>query len=286
MTPTLLLTLVLAQSGPGIVYTAPAEGENIPVDKYEITVWEPGKELFLAVDLANVREKPEAEAAVLGTPDLGTPVTVQRRMEARVKVGDRVDHWYEVRLTGKDGKPLTGYVFGNVLTPYRYAADFDGDGEQEIATVALTADFKIRMRILEPSLPPPQRVASAEVSPAGQAYANVRGGPAEALLVGAKRAGVPLIQVDSRSEMCSDYSTTYFSYVVPGAKKGVLGKAKVALKLGGLSDSPAYSDYKVSFQPKQRKLTVVQRSSDGEEDEQVTKEQYQWKDGVYVELKP
>ena len=103
------------------------------------------------------------QAKVLASLALGTPVTVKRRLEPRVRLLDRVDSWYEVEAKRADGTPVTGLVFGNLLTPLRVEADLDGDGEKELATVAMTADFKIRVRVMEPTLPPNQRVANLDL---------------------------------------------------------------------------------------------------------------------------
>ncbi|NMO15337.1 SH3 domain-containing protein [Pyxidicoccus fallax] len=304
MTPALLLSLVLSQApAESIHYTAPAseeEGAKPAADGYDFTVWEPtGKQAkhFIGVDEANLRETPTADGPVVTTLPLGANVRVLERGQERQKVGEYVNHWYRVEYFDTKGTPDTnddapvrGWVFGNTLTPFRFEADFDGDGELEVATVVMSADFKIRVRVLEPNVKPPRRVSSVDLTPSGQGYLSVKGGPATVRLVAAKTAGLPLVQVDSAPEACGDFSTGYVSYTVPGNKKGVLGKAKVALELAGLSDAPNYSEYKVSFQPKQKGLTVVRTNTEEDESEKTTKTtertRYKLVDGVFSEVKP
>jgi hypothetical protein len=303
MTPALLLSLVLSQPPePSIRYTALAEGEG-PVETlegYDFTLWGPtDKEsrLFVGVDEANLRQSPAAGAPVVTTLPLGAPVQVLKRGPKRLRVGEYVNHWYQVTYldtkgtpeTGDD-QPFTGWLFGNTLTPLRFEGDFDGDGEQEVATVVMSADFRIRVRVLEPNVKPPRRVSSVDLIPSGQANLNVHGGPAKAKLVPAETAGLPLVQVDSMPEAGGDFSTGYVSYTVPDNKKGVLGKAKVALNLGALSDAHIQSSYKVSFQPTQQGLTVVRTTTvqdeSGKAKKTTERTQYKLADGVFTEVKP
>jgi hypothetical protein len=269
------------------------------MESCEFSLWEPtGKKasLFVGVDEANLRQTPAADAAVVTTLPLGAAVQVLQRGKERLKVGEYVNHWYQVTYldtkgtpdTGDD-QPFTGWLFGNTLTPFRFEADFDGDGEQEVATVVMSSDFKIRVRVLEPNVKPPRRVSSVDVTPAGETFLGVHGGPATVKFVPASRAGLALLQVDSKPEACGEYSTAYVSYTVPGNKKGVLGKAKLALELSGLSDPPIHSSYEVSFQPKEKGLTVMQTSSfkdESGEDKKTKRMQYTLADGVFSLVKP
>ena len=101
----------------------------------------------------------------------------------------------------KGSAPVTGWVFGNTLTPFRFEADLDGDGELEVATVVMSNDFKARVRVLEPNVKPPRRVSSVDVLRAVQALlSSGKGGPAKVKLVAAKKAGMALLQVDSMPE--------------------------------------------------------------------------------------
>ena len=79
---------------------------------------------------------------------------------------------------------------------------------------------------------------------------------------------------------------------MPEKKKGVLGKAKLALELGGLSDPPTISTFKVSFQPKQQarsrwcartsKRTEAGKRAEDDGARRCIKSQ----DGVFAEVKP
>ncbi|MFY2558139.1 SH3 domain-containing protein [Corallococcus terminator] len=303
MTPGLLLSLLLTQTPPpDIHYTAETveEGAQRTLESYSFTEWEPSgktEALYVGVDEANLRQTASAEGAVVATLPLGAAVRVLEKGKERLKVGEYVNHWYSVEYVDAKGTAdaaddavFKGWLFGNTLTPFRFEADFDGDGEKEIATVVMSGDFKIRVRVLEPNVKPPRRVSSVDLSPAGQGYLSVNGGPASAKLVLAKTAGVILLQVDSAPEACGDFRTNYVSYTVPGNKKGVLGKAKLGLEVAGLSDSPSFSRFKVSFQAGKKQLTVLRTNEEEDESGKVvtTKEQtrYQLKDGVYSELTP
>ncbi|MCP3167982.1 SH3 domain-containing protein [Myxococcus qinghaiensis] len=301
MTPGLLLSLLLSQT-PDIHYTAESveEGVQRTLESYSFTEWEPSEmkePLYVGVDEANLRQTASAEGAVVATLPLGAAVRVLEKGKERLKVGEYVNHWYSVEYVDAKGTAdaaddavFKGWLFGNTLTPFRFEGDFDGDGEKEIATVVMSGDFKIRVRVLEPNVKPPRRVSSVDLSPAGQGYLSVNGGPATAKLVPAKTAGVTLLQVDSSPEACGDFRTSYVSYTVPGNKKGVLGKAKLGLEVAGLSDSPTFSRFKVSFQAGKKQLTVVRTNEEEDESGKVVKTKettrYQLKDGVYTDLNP
>ena len=233
MAPALLLTLLLSQ--PKILLYA-AHGDTTELAAYDVSTWEPGHQLFIAVDQASLREEPQEDGTVMASLALGTPVTVKQRLGDRVRLLDRVDCWYQVETKGADGKPVTGHVFGNLLTPLRLEGDFDGDGEKEIATVAMTADFRIRVRVMEPRLPPNMRVSHLDVRTAGQGP----GGSAKLSFVDAKKAGVPLLLVESVPEADSRSSKIYLSYVVPGRRRGSLGTVVESLALAELADRPCW----------------------------------------------
>jgi hypothetical protein len=279
MAPALLLSLLLAQ--PKVILYA-AHGDPSELASYDVSTWEPGHKLFIAVDQASVRVAAEEEAAVVASLPLGTPVTVKLRQESRVQVLDRVDHWYQVEGKGPDGKPVTGYVFGNLLTPLRYEEDLDGDGEKEIVTVAMNADFQIRVRVLEPSLPPPQRVASLDLRPAGKGP----GGLTKSWLVSAKKAGVALLVVESVPQADPHSFKAFLSYEVPDRARGRLGTLKEALKLEEVVEPPISVRHSVSFDRKKRRLVAVETNK-GEKVKGRTvkiRHVYQWKDGVYTEV--
>jgi hypothetical protein len=298
MTPALLLSLVLSQSPElELHYTATSLDEGADpskraLDTYDFTQFEPSAKkagLYVGVDEANLRQSPGADAAVVTTLPLGAPVRVLERGKERLKVGEYVNHWYQVEYLDAKGASFKGWLFGNTLTPFRFEGDFDNDGEQEVATVVMSSDFKIRVRVLEPNVKPPRRVSSVDITPAGQGYMSVDGGSAKVTLVPAKTAGLALVKVDSMPEACSDYSTTYVSYTGLGKKKGVLGRSKLALEVAGLADPPNNSSYKVSFQPKQQGLTVVrtnvEENESGKEVKTTERTKYKLADGVFSEVK-
>ena len=78
MAPALLLTLLLAQ--PKVVLYA-AHGDLDPLTSYDVSTWEPGHKLFIAVDQASLREEPNEEARVVASLPLGAAVTVKRKIE-------------------------------------------------------------------------------------------------------------------------------------------------------------------------------------------------------------
>jgi hypothetical protein len=250
MAPALLLSLLLSQ--PKVLLYA-THGDANELASYDVSTWEPGHKLFIAVDQASLREEPNEEARVLTSLALGSPVTVKQRVGERLRVMDRVDYWYQVEAKGADGKPVTGHVFGNLLTPLRLEGDFDGDGEKEIATVAMTADFKIRVRVMEPKLPPNQRVANLDLRPAGAGP----GGTAKVSFVDAKKAGVALLMVESAPEGDSSSSKVFVSYLVPNHKRGALGTVLESLSLGEISDPPILVRHAVSFDRRKRRLISV-----------------------------
>lgn len=293
-TPALLLCLALAQSEvpPASVleYSAPMGEESGAVDPGELqfTAFEPGQQLYLGVDEANLRASAAADGARVQTLMLGTPVRVLAA-GARATVGEYVNAWYQVSVVDSQGTaPVTGWLFGNTLTPFRFEADLDGDGELEVATVVMSNEFKARVRVLEPNVKPPRRVSSVDVDVASTVYGGGRGGPVGVKLLPAKKAGVPLLQLDSAPERCGDFVTSYVSYTGTGGKKGVLGKARLALVLGGLKDPPNESTFKVSFQAAKKQALVTRTSIEEEEGrpQKVTERKvYQWQDGVYSEVK-
>ena len=300
MTPSLLFSLSLLLSAAPqddedaepvmLEYSAPDDATKRTVESYQFTRFEPSAQpLYVGADEANLRAVPRADADVVTTLPLGAAVRVLAQGAAPVKQGDYVNLWYQVEST-EEGTRRTGWLFGGILTPFRFEADFDGDGEKEVATVVMSSEFKIRVRVRELDVKPPRRVSSVDVETSGGAYFSQVGGPAQVRLVPAKKAGLPLLQVDSRPEACADFSTTYVSYVEPKKKKGVLGKARIALELHGLSDPPQQNLYTVSFQDKGKKVTVLREDIfDGEEGENtVTKKRrefYAYREGEYVEVK-
>ncbi|WP_233592003.1 SH3 domain-containing protein [Corallococcus sp. AB011P] len=297
-TPALLLFLTLAQSPPAsdavLEYSSPLTEESAPdPEGFSFTAFTAGQTLYLGVDEANLRASAAADAGVVRTLMLGTPVRVLKA-GARATVGEYINTWYQVAVVdakaAPGAAPVTGWVFGNTLTPFRFEADLDGDGEMEVATVVMSNEFKARVRVLEPNVKPPRRVSSVDVAVASTDYGGGRGGPVTVTLVPAKEAGVTLLQLDSAPERCGDFVTSYVSYTGSNGKPGVLGKAKLALELGGLMDPPSESTFTVSFQAAAKRALVVRTSVEEEEEGKPRKvterEVYQWKDGVFAQAKP
>jgi hypothetical protein len=277
MAPALLLSLLLAQ--PKILLYA-SHGDPSELSSYDVSTWEPGHRLFIAVDQASLHEEPHEEAPVAVSLTLGTPVTVKQRIAERVRVLDRVDYWYQVEVKGPSGKLLTAYAFGNLLTPLRFEADLDGDGEKEIATVAMTANFKIRVRIMEPKLGPNERVANLDLDTAGGAP----GGSVKSSVVDAKKAGVALLMVESTPEDSNSFKA-FLSYVVPKRARSTVGEVKESLKLGELVAPPIVVRHAVSFDRRKRRLISMETHKGELKSKKPVKIKhvYQWEDGVYTE---
>ncbi|WP_224367742.1 SH3 domain-containing protein [Hyalangium versicolor] len=278
MAPALLLSLLLSQ--PKILLYA-AHGDSNELASYDVSTWEPGHKLFTAVDQASLRDEPNEEAAVVASLPMGSPVTVVQRSGERVRVIDRVDYWYLVEAKGANGRTVKGHLFGNLLTPLRLEGDLDGDGEKEIATVAMTSDFKIRVRVMEPKLPPNQRVANVDLQPAGSGL----GGSAKVSLVEARKAGVALLMVESLPEADSNSFKAFLSYVVPNHKRGELGTVMESLTLAELVAPPMVVRHVVSFDRRRKRLLSVETRKGELKSGKTVKVRhvYQWKDGLYIE---
>ncbi len=194
----------------------------------EVTDWSKAPRVFTATPDVPVREKPDAAAPVNARLRFGVPVKILEVSSDLVAVDGRTDRWYRVAAEGK-----AGYVFGDGLTSARFEDDFDGDGQSELATVAFTADHKIRVRIAD---------TFVDLQPAGQAYVQRKGGHAYPDVVKKSAAGVPLVHVDSHVEACADVADIWVSWVDR--------KPRIALELWGLIDPPTMSTYKVQFTKK------------------------------------
>lgn len=257
MFPFALLLAVPPADPPSVHYTAPENAKTAKLEEYDFDKWEVGQSVFVASDEVNLRKTANATADKVGTLAMGTAVTIKTIGGGAVQINDRVDRWYEIEA----GK-MSGFVFGGALTPIRIAADLDGDGEEEIATVAMTWNFKIRVRVLEPSITGAGRVIERDFEPAGGAMLGLRGGSAKVALLAEKDTGVPLLQIDSQPEACSDYARIYVSYASPEKK----GKLEPALSLFGMIDGDIYSTFEVQFLPKASQAIVTFEQSEGDTD--------------------
>jgi hypothetical protein len=255
---------------------------------YDFRQWKPGEELFVGADGANLRSKPDIQGQVLASLPLGTRILIKKVASKRVKVADRVDRWYRVEVLSADAKGKSGHLFGNVLTPLLYRGDLDGDGEEEIASVLFTADFKIRVRIREPGILQGRSVTWADAQPAGGAFLGLRGSLVRGGLVPASQAGVGLIRVESGQEACATFAHFWIGYQVPGGKARTLGQARVALELNGIADPPIHSSFEVAFKPdKTAKVvtTTIGEDEQGKESRDVTRSTYRLVSGIYQEVK-
>lgn len=239
---------------------------QIRLETYTFTSHASGAALFTATAGLPLQAEPGEGGKVLASLPFGAAITIEVAVPGRSLVADRVDQWYAVRAGDQKG-----YVFGAWLTPYRFAADFDDDGEEEVATVAFSADFSIVVRVHEPRT---KKTAELFLPAAGQGYLSRRGGNAEAELVSRATAGLPLVVVWSRPEACSDFSATYVSYTK--------GRARVALAASGLIDPPNRSTFVVTFEPAKKRAMLVRTS--GEEEKTVTTQVYTLADGVFSVL--
>lgn len=275
----LLSTAPAPAPAPAAVLTyARPDTPDAGIESYEFTAYGVGGTAFVVTDEANLREGPSADAGVRATLPIGAEVRVRAVGRVRERVQDRVDHWYEVeRLGGPDGGSVAGFVFGNVLTPFAFAADFDGDARPDLATVGFSADFKIRTRL---RLSRTGRVTAVDVRPAGEGFTSRSGGSVTASLVPARVAGVPLVKLESRIEQCGDFADHYVS--------GADG-AKLALSLQGMSDPPVEATFEVRFEAKRREALVTRTNRNDEVEDgapQTVRERLRLDRGVYVPAKP
>lgn len=237
-----------------IRYTAPDKPGARELIDYEYSSAKVGDVLYVADEETSLFPKAEGKNAIARLP-MGARVTIRAVQDEPVDIGGRVDQWYSVEtLDGAEHRK--GFVFGGGLTPLAFTADLDGDGSAEIATVAFTADFKVRVRILKPGVADAGRLSWVEFVPAGGAYLRQRGGVVTAKLRTAAETGVPLVQVDSQREACSDFWQAYVSYTGGERSPSAAGEAQVALHLRGVTDPPVGDEFEVQFQSASRTAIV------------------------------
>lgn len=256
-----------------LVYQAP-EGEGFAPEDVTLPSWEAGTKLFTA-DAAEMRDGPGAGGRVAGTLPAGSEIEVAARLEAIEVRARRVGQWYRVKAGGREG-----YLFGGELTPFAFRVDMDGDGADEIATVAYTADFRVRVRVKDGRS---GKTGLLDLVPTGGAYISAQGGVVEALLHGPAVAGIPLLEVRSFVEACADYTHRFVSYV-PGPG----GTApRMALELAGLTDPPTIASFDVTFDPVARTAKVDNEvTGEDEQGESIVEEKrterYRLVEGVFV----
>jgi len=165
----------------------------------------------------------------------------------------------EYSKSESDGK-ITATPANVLETPYR----FQIDGRP--VTVGFEKDFKIHVRV----------AGGGEIvlPAAGQGYMSRVGGNLSATLF--KRGPVPMLELASRPEACSDYWEIYVS-VVDGVPRN-------ALELDGLADPPSMSTPSVRFDGD--RAVVTQRTAEDEEGKKVrvTRTRYRFDGRVYVDV--
>jgi hypothetical protein len=145
----------------GLLYQGPASEKSEP-SAYELTPWPAGATVFAAADGMNVRETADTTAKVAGKLPLAHEVRVVKAVGEPVRVGGRVDRWYEVEADGEAGV-IKGFVFGGALTHLAGFADLDGDTFGEAWAATFTKRGTLAVRVAEPRAKDPKKRATATV---------------------------------------------------------------------------------------------------------------------------
>lgn len=266
-------SLALAAELPPFTYSVPENDDELHA---AWSKWEVETKLYVAGMHTELRAEGNGTAKILFHLDAGQPVELLTVGEEAVWRGRR-NTWYEVQAGER-----RGWVFGGDLTPYAFTADLDGDGEDEIATVNFTADFGVRVLVVEPRLKA-ANTSWIDLETAGGAYLGQKGGDIVVDYVSDKKAGVALIHVWSGVQACADFSDTWVSYAAPDATTP--GMPRVALQQGGLMDPPSCSTYEVKFDARRKLATVVRTeggcSDDKKDKPKVEEDRFVLVDGVY-----
>jgi len=152
LTMVVLLVTICAPFARGAdpTYQGPKSYMRSGPERFTISTWKPGDELFTAVDGMNLRAGPSVKEGKVMELGLGTPVRIVKAATDVVRVGKRVDRWYQVRVPEHAGRPgLEGYAFGGSLTPAGFETDLDGDGKPERVVVVWTPDYAVAVRLVE-----------------------------------------------------------------------------------------------------------------------------------------
>lgn len=262
------LGLALAAPPQTLTYTRPDNAAADDLAAHQFTRWEVKARLYTALPDVGVFDGSGLKR--ISVLAMGEQVRIEE-VGAVANVNDRVDAWYRVEA---------GWVFGGDLTPFRWEADMDGDGEKEVVTLAWLDNFTVRMRVLEPNLRA-GAVMQIDVEPAGNAYVAQQGAILTAELISAKEAGIALVHVHLGVEACADYRDDWIGYQSPGPVK--IGFARVALSLAGLIDPPNESTFEVVFSGK-RQTAFVTRSTvevEGQDPVEMT-DRYVLRNGVFL----
>lgn len=230
-----------ADEPPQIFYQRPADEKPHPDAAYRFSEWPVGTKLCRVGDGAGFVVKTVGESA---------------------RVEERVDRYYEV--TPEGGGPVQR-LFGGRLTPLCFFADFDGDAKPDRVQVIMTSELKIRVQA--PS-------GFVDIEPRGGAFLSHKGGPASAVLVDSKVAGIPLLKVGSHPEACSDYGDYYVSFDQAGAPH-------LALSVEGLADPPTHVTPTLKFDARAGTATVTMKYENEDEKPRKKTLRYRRVSGVY-----
>lgn len=141
--------------------------KDAPVSAYTFTKYERGMPLYIAAVDTNVRKAPSADAEVVRKLPLGMRVIVGAPSSEAVRVGGRVDRWYEVYVL-ETGAPEPsapeGHVFGGALTPFSGSVDLDGDTDVEDWAAVFTKKGSLAVRVSERSGPADKRATATALS--------------------------------------------------------------------------------------------------------------------------
>ena len=149
----------------------------------------------------------------------------------------------------------------NVLdSPYRFQID------GRAVTVGFERDFKIHVRVAGGG----ELVLEA----AGQGYLSRKGGNVSATLL--HKAPIPLLEIASRPEACSDYWEIYVSVVD--------GVPRKALELDGLADPPSMATPSVRFDGDRAVVTTRTAEDEDGKKVRVTRTRYRFDGRVYVDV--
>lgn len=122
-------------------------GSDVAPQDATFTAWEPGDQLVVGIDNANLRASASTEAEVVGVMPIGSVVTIEEVASDTLTLVKRRNRWYRVQTRG--GR--SGYLFGSLLIPTLIREDLDGDGGTELLSVTFSPDFRPRIRVAEPS---------------------------------------------------------------------------------------------------------------------------------------
>ena len=239
----MLTALWAASPSATLTYYAPYGAEDDGA-AHSMTQWSANQTAYLAVDDGNLREGPNADAKVVTTLPLGTPAKVIRAAGERTKIGLRHDRWYEVEASVGD-KKHRGFLFGSSLTPLRFTGDFDGDGAEETAAVAISGWYAPRLRVLEPTLDKKKKHAAVINIPS-----DIRGELVRARFLKDRKPAVFELAYCLKGKICT------YAYVQYSARKGRLGRLRKLYQVEGADTGTGWSDPSRSVIRRRRRFSL------------------------------